>query len=88
MVIQMNVYHDRYFQHFKGGLYKLLYIAKDSETLEPIVVYQAMYESFDIWVRSERNFFSLVNINGNKVPRFRELKKEEIKCLRQKTKVI
>ena len=32
-----------YYRHFKGGKYKLLGIAKDSETQEKMVVYQALY---------------------------------------------
>ena len=74
----------RYFQHFKGGLYKLLLIAKDSETQEPVVVYQAMYENSQIWIRAGKSFFSQVNINGKEVPRFRELTKDEFICLQQK----
>ncbi len=80
----MDLNSDRYFQHFKGGLYKLLLIAKDSETMEQVVVYQAMYGKSDIWVRPEKNFFSIVNNNGEEVPRFRELTKEEFLCLHQK----
>jgi len=30
------------FRHFKGNRYRVLAIAKDSETLEPMVVYQAL----------------------------------------------
>ena len=74
----------RYFQHFKGGLYKLLLIAKDSETLEPVVVYQAMYENSEIWIRAGKSFFSWVNCNGKEVPRFRELTQDEFLCLIQK----
>ena len=33
----------QYYRHFKGNIYKVLHIAKHSETLENIVVYQAMY---------------------------------------------
>ena len=36
---------ERYFVHFKGGLYKMLVVACDSETLEQVVVYQALYGS-------------------------------------------
>ena len=74
----------RYFQHFKGGLYKLLLIAKDSDTLEPVVVYQAMYENSEIWIRAGKSFFSQVNINGEEVPRFKEVSKDEFLCLQQK----
>ena len=33
----------REFRHFKGGHYRLEGFAKDSETLEPMVVYRALY---------------------------------------------
>ena len=39
------------YRHFKGNLYRLLYVAKHSETLEPMVVYQALYGAMGIWVR-------------------------------------
>ena len=41
----------QYYKHFKGNIYKVLYIAKHSETLEDYVVYQAMYGEHGIWVR-------------------------------------
>ncbi|WP_331669476.1 DUF1653 domain-containing protein [Emergencia timonensis] len=31
------------YRHFKGNEYEVLYIAKHSETLEPMVVYRALY---------------------------------------------
>ncbi len=33
----------RTFRHFKGNLYRLEGFAKDSETLEEMVVYRALY---------------------------------------------
>ena len=34
---------EKFYCHFKGNVYRLVGIAKDSETLEEMVVYQAMY---------------------------------------------
>ena len=41
----------REFVHFKGKRYRLVAIAKHSETLEPIVVYRALYGEGGLWVR-------------------------------------
>ena len=49
-----------YYRHFKGGKYKLLGIAKDSETLEKMVVYQALYGEGEMWVRPYEMFFGTV----------------------------
>ena len=50
----------RYFQHFKGGLYRLMCMAYGSETLEELVVYQALYGEKKTWVRPKEMFFSTV----------------------------
>ena len=85
----MVLNNDRYFQHFKGGIYKLLLIAKDSESLETVVVYQAMYGQHEIWTRPASSFFSNVKRdNGPERQRFRELTKEEFLCLQLKTENI
>ena len=51
------------YRHFKGKLYKVICIARDSETLEDMVVYQALYGNYDIYVRPLDNFESKVDIN-------------------------
>ena len=41
----------KYYRDFKGNIYRVLHIAKHSETLEDMVVYQAMYGERGAWVR-------------------------------------
>jgi len=41
----------REFRHFKGNRYRLEGFAKDSETLEEMVVYRALYGERGLWVR-------------------------------------
>ena len=65
---------DRYFEHFKGGKYKLIGFGKDSETLEDVVIYQALYGANQIWVRPQEIFFSKVTLpDGIDVDRFKEI---------------
>lgn len=64
---------ERYFRHFKGGLYRLWHIAKDSETLQRMVVYQALYGQHGYWVRPERMFFERITRKVRIFPRFAEI---------------
>ena len=48
------------YRHFKGNLYKVLMLAKDSETLEDVVVYQNL-KTGGCWVRPLSMFTSLVD---------------------------
>ena len=64
---------EKYYKHFKGGVYRLIGIAKDSETLEEMVVYQAMYGDRQMWVRSAEMFFGKVEKDGKEVDRFEEM---------------
>ena len=77
---------ERYFIHFKGGLYKMLGTACHSESLEKVVVYQALYGSNEIWVRPLDMFFDKIILNGVLVDRFKEITKDEMTCLLQKKK--
>jgi hypothetical protein len=58
----MDVKPGRY-QHFKGNFYEVIGIARDSETLEELVIYKALYDnpkfgSGALWVRAKKNFLS------------------------------
>lgn len=59
-----------HWRHFKGNEYRVLGVARHSETEEEMVVYQAMYGDNDIWVRPAAMWTELVERDGVRVPRF------------------
>ena len=58
------------YKHFKGNEYQVIGIAKHSETLESMVVYQALYGERGIWVRPASMWNEIVEKDGYKGPRF------------------
>ncbi len=75
MMMVYSAGEERHFQHFKGGKYRLIHSAFDSETLERMVVYQALYGDQAYWVRPERMFFGKVTRDGRTFNRFTEIDK-------------
>ncbi len=65
------------YKHYKGNNYKVIGMVKHSETLEELVLYQALYGAEDLWVRPEKMFYEEVEIDGKKVPRFEWIKETE-----------
>ena len=55
------------YRHFKGKEYEVIAVARHSETLEPFVVYKALYGNRDIWIRPADMWQEEV---GNGVKRF------------------
>ncbi|MEI6528247.1 MAG: DUF1653 domain-containing protein [bacterium] len=61
------------YKHSKtGNLYKVHFVAKHSETLEDLVVYEALYdnEKSKFWVRPITMFEGIVTVEGKQMPRF------------------
>lgn len=65
------------FKHFKGMNVEILEIAKDSETLEDVVVYKHL-DTNELWVRPLKMFLS--KVDKNKYPDIKqEYRFEKIK---------
>ncbi|MBP9865082.1 MAG: DUF1653 domain-containing protein [Candidatus Omnitrophica bacterium] len=64
-----------FYEHFKGKRYEVVGVARHSETLEPLVVYKALYAGNypegSLWVRPLAMFQENVVREGKEIPRFR-----------------
>ncbi|MCM1161625.1 MAG: DUF1653 domain-containing protein [Roseburia sp.] len=49
------------YEHFKGNRYQIITLAQHSETEEDMVVYQAMYGEYKMYVRSLTQFMGMVD---------------------------
>lgn len=58
------------YRHFKGKDYRVILVARNSETEEEMVVYQALYGEFGYWVRPLSMWNETVLAYGKPVPRF------------------
>ena len=58
------------YRHFKGNEYELIGVAKHSETLEPMVVYRALYGDGGLWVRPAAMWTETVERQDYCGPRF------------------
>ncbi len=58
------------YRHYKGGEYRILNEALNSETKEEQIVYQDIKDESKIWVRPKKMFLEEVEIKGVKKARF------------------
>ena len=58
------------YRHFKGMEYELIGVARHSETLEPMVVYRALYGEYGLWVRPAAMWNEIVDKPEYHGPRF------------------
>ena len=61
------------YQHYKGKNYLVKDIARHSETMEHLVLYECLYENpaGKLWVRPLKMFLETVTIDGQTIPRFK-----------------
>lgn len=65
MELRLGVY-----RHYKGNHYQVMSFARHSETLEVLVVYQALYGNFEMWVRPLKMFVENIIFDAKEIPRF------------------
>ncbi|MCE4299688.1 DUF1653 domain-containing protein [Xanthomonas hortorum] len=58
------------YRHFKGGRYEVLGVVRNSETLEPLVLYRPLDSDIGMWVRPYAMFVEQVEVKGIERPRF------------------
>lgn len=64
------------YRHFKGNEYELIAVATHSETMEPMVVYRALYGEGGLWVRPLSMWTEHVDRDDYHGPRFRPVNEE------------
>lgn len=66
----MNEIKKGRWRHYKGNDYEVLHTARHSETMEPMVVYRALYGDGGVWVRPAPMWSETVEQHGGHVRRF------------------
>lgn len=58
------------YQHFKGGLYEVIGVAKLVDSMDCFVVYRPLYGDRELVVRPYEDFMKIVFREGREQPRF------------------
>lgn len=56
------------YQHYKGGIYEVLGVGKQSETMEDLVLYKG--QDGKLWARPKELFNGYALVNGEQIKRF------------------
>ncbi len=61
------------YRHYKGNLYRVLCVARHSETLTDLVVYQDVADAAKIWARPASMWYEEVEVDNVRMTRFRQV---------------
>ena len=66
-----TVIPNQIYRHYKGNVYRVLHVAKHTETMEDMVVYTpASGEGDEVWARPLSMWHETVTVEGRELPRF------------------
>ena len=72
--MQDQIKPGQLYKHYKGDIYKIITLAKHSETTEWMLIYErqgdGVHTGWAIWARPLEMFFDFAALDGKKVPRF------------------
>ncbi|OGI76368.1 hypothetical protein A3C57_01150 [Candidatus Nomurabacteria bacterium RIFCSPHIGHO2_02_FULL_33_12] len=70
----MEIKPGQIYKHFKGDTYKILSLAKHTETEEWMIIYERqtdiVHTGWRVWARPENMFFEYIEKDGYNGPRF------------------
>ncbi len=61
------------YRHYKGNEYRVAGLCLHSETVEPMVIYQALYGTKEMWVRPASMWNEVIMVDGRHVRRFQKM---------------
>jgi len=71
-LIEIKAIVGKKYEHYKGGIYRVINIATHTETEEVLVIYEGI-ESNKTWARPKNMFQDNVEIDGKIINRFKQL---------------
>jgi hypothetical protein len=74
----MEIKVGQRYKHWKGNVYTVIALARNSDTLDEEVIYQGEYSDSEfgenpVWTRSLAEFVERVEVEGRVTPRFQLL---------------